>query len=238
MRRRTWVGGICEALKQGADIVLRGRVADASPTIGIAAYHYGWIRTSYEELAGAFVAGHFIECSTYVTGGNFSGFKSLPGKVTNLGFPIIEMASNGHFIVTKQEGRDGMVTVDTCKAQLLYEIQGPLYYNSDVVARLDGIEIRQHGKDRVLVTGIKGIKPPPTTKVGITAKGGYQAEGHYFLVGLDIEEKADMVETQVRHLLDESKFLCLKFRTNGRCPEDPRSQCRYRRPSNLRPGAQ
>ncbi|CRK17073.1 hypothetical protein BN1723_017517 [Verticillium longisporum] len=182
----------------GADIVLRGRVADASPTIGIAAYHYGWIRTSYEELAGAFVAGHFIECSTYVTGGNFSGFKSLPGKVTNLGFPIIEMASNGHFIVTKQEGRDGMVTVDTCKAQLLYEIQGPLYYNSDVVARLDGIEIRQHGKDRVLVTGIKGIKPPPTTKVGITAKGGYQAEGHYFLVGLDIEEKADMVETQTR----------------------------------------
>ncbi|KAM0330101.1 hypothetical protein ACHAQA_004273 [Verticillium albo-atrum] len=216
--------GICEAFKQGADIVLCGRVADASPTIGIAAYHYGWDHGSYQELAGAFVAGHFIECSTYVTGGNFSGFKSIPGKITNLGFPIIEMAANGHFCVTKQAGRDGMVTVDTCKAQLLYEIQGPLYYNSDVVARLDGIEIQQLEKDRVLVTGIKGLKPPPTTKVGITAKGGYQAEGHYFLVGLDIEEKAQMVETQVRALLDESKFHCLKFRTNGRCPEDPKNQ--------------
>lgn len=141
--------GICEALKQGADIVLCGRVADASPTIGIAAYHYGWAKDSYQELAAAFVAGHFIECSTYVTGGNFSGFKSLPGKVTNFGFPIVEMAANGHFCITKQEGRDGMVTVDTCKAQLLYEIQGPLYYNSDVVARLDGIKIEQVGKDRV-----------------------------------------------------------------------------------------
>lgn len=124
-------------------------MADASPTIGCAAYHFGWGREAYHELAAAFVAGHFIECSTYVTGGNFSGFKSLPGQSLDLGFPIVEMSPNGRFYVTKQSDRDGMVTVDTCKAQLLYEIQGPLYYNSDVVARLDEIKIEQAGVDKV-----------------------------------------------------------------------------------------
>jgi hypothetical protein len=68
------------------------------------------------------------------------------------------------------------------------------------------------------------LKPPPTTKVGITAKGGFQAEGHYFLCGLDIEEKAKMIERQIRHVLDESKYHCLKFRINGRCPTDPKNQ--------------
>ena len=84
-----------------------------------------------------------------MTGGNFSGFKSLPGLSLDIGFPIAEFESNGEFYVTKQSGKDGMVTVDTCKAQLLYEIQGPLYYNSDVVAILDKIEIEPAGKDRV-----------------------------------------------------------------------------------------
>ncbi|KAJ8116175.1 hypothetical protein OPT61_g2336 [Boeremia exigua] len=216
--------GVAEALKHGADIVLCGRVADASPTIGCAAYHFGWSQQSYSELAHAFVAGHFIECSTYVTGGNFTGFKDLPGESLNLGFPIVEMEENGKFIVTKQKNRDGMVTVDTCKAQLLYEIQGPYYYNSDVVAILDKIQITQAGKDRVHVSNVGSIKPPPTTKVGITAKGGYQAEAHYFLCGLDIEEKAAMLERQVRVALDESKYHCLKFRANGRCPENPETQ--------------
>ncbi|RKK92414.1 hypothetical protein BFJ68_g2298 [Fusarium oxysporum] len=216
--------GIVEALKHGADIVLCGRVADASPTIGCAAYHFGWKREDYQQLASAFVAGHFIECSTYVTGGNFTGFKDLPGKSTNLAFPIVEMQSNGDFYVTKQKDRDGIVTVDTCKAQLLYEIQGPLYYNSDVVAKLDNIKLEQVAKDKVFVHNVSGLKPPPTTKVGITAKGGYQAEAHYFLCGLDIEEKAALLERQVRAMLDESKFHCLKFRVNGRCPENPRSQ--------------
>jgi hypothetical protein len=84
-----------------------------------------------------------------VTGGNFTGFKTLPGESLDLGFPIVEMEENGEFYVTKQKDRDGIVTTDTCKAQLLYEIQGPYYYNSDVVAVLDNIKIEQAGKDRV-----------------------------------------------------------------------------------------
>lgn len=138
-----------EAFNHGADIVLCGRVTDASPTIACAAHHFQWSREDYSHLAHAFVAGHFIECSTYVTGGNFSGFKSLPGPSIDIGFPIIEMASDGEFTVTLQVGKDGMVTEETCKAQLLYEIQGPLYYNPDVVAILDEIKIKEVGFNRV-----------------------------------------------------------------------------------------
>ncbi|KAL1960998.1 hypothetical protein VTO42DRAFT_4886 [Malbranchea cinnamomea] len=216
--------GIVEAFKHGADIVLCGRVADASPTVACAAYHFGWGREDYLPLAHAFIAGHLIECSTYVTGGNFTGFKSLPGKSLDLGFPIAEIESNGEFVVTKQRNRDGMVTIDTCKAQLLYEIQGPYYYNSDVVAILDGIKMQQVGTDRVRVTGVGAAKPPATTKVGITARGGYQAEVHYFLCGLDIAEKAALLERQIRTHLDERQFHTLKFRLNGSCPENPSNQ--------------
>ncbi|KAK2806818.1 hypothetical protein FQN50_005680 [Emmonsiellopsis sp. PD_5] len=216
--------GIVEAFKQGADIVLCGRVTDASLTMGCAAFHHNWKRDDYDQLAHSFVAGHFIECSTYVTGGNFSGFKSLPGLSLDVGFPIAEISSRGPFDITKQEGRDGIVTVDTCKAQLLYEIQGPYYYNPDVVAILDDIIIEQQGENRVHVSNIKSMKPPPTTKVGITACGGFQAEAHYFMCGLDIEEKAAMLERQVRHHLDESQYHTLKFRTNGSCPIDPSTQ--------------
>ncbi|KAK1976264.1 hypothetical protein LZ30DRAFT_603827 [Colletotrichum cereale] len=216
--------GIVEAFKQGAHIVLCGRVADASPVIACAAYHHGWSRNDYSQLAHALVAGHLIECTTYVTGGNFSGFKSLPGTSVDIGFPIAEVEATGEFCVYKQAGKGGVVTLETCKAQLLYEIQGPYYYNSDIVATLDSIKMAQVAENKVRVFNVGNIKPPPTTKVGITAKGGYQAEAHYFLCGLDIQEKAALFERQLRHVLDEESFSCLKFRTNGSCPENPVNQ--------------
>ncbi|PLB50098.1 DUF1446-domain-containing protein [Aspergillus steynii IBT 23096] len=216
--------GIVEAFEQEADIVLCGRVTDASPTIACAAYYHKWSREDYDQLAHAFVAGHFIECSTYVTGGNFSGFKSLNGSAVDIAFPIAEVGPAGDFVMTMQQGKDGMVTVDTCKAQLLYEIQGPLYYNPDVVAILDDIIIQEKATNRVHISNVKSRKPPPTTKIGITAHGGFQAEVHFFLCGLDLEEKAELLERQVRHLLDESQYHTLKFHVNGSCPVDPSSQ--------------
>ncbi|KAK5168188.1 uncharacterized protein LTR77_006756 [Saxophila tyrrhenica] len=217
--------GIVEGLRQGADIVVCGRVADASPVIACAAYHHNWTRDDLSPLAHAFVAGHFIECGTYVTGGNFSGFKSLPsGMATNIGFPIATVDADGVFTISKQQNRGGMVTVDTCKAQLLYEIQGPLYYNSDVMAKLDNIKIEQVGRDLVRVSNVGYEKPPPTTKVGLTAPGGFQAEVHYFLCGLDIKEKAGMIEAQIRAALDVAKYHTLKFRISGSCPSEPSNQ--------------
>jgi hypothetical protein len=108
----------------------------------------------------------------------------------------------------------------------MYEIQGPQYYGSDAVAVLEGIKMTQVGKDRVLVTGVKGKPPPTTTKVGLTAKGGYQAEFHYYLCGIDLEQKAEWTERQIRKSMGDNvnKFSCLKFSLNGYCPEDPRNQ--------------
>lgn len=218
--------GIARAFGEGADIVVCGRVSDASPVIGAAAWWHGWDETDFDELARAFVAGHLVECSTYVCGGNFSGFKDHEGKGwLDIGFPIAEVGKKGEVVITKQKDTGGEVSTEACKAQLLYEIQGPWYFNSDVTAILDKIEFVQIEMDRVSVRGVKSSPPPPTTKVGITARGGYQAEVHWFLVGLDIREKARMLEMQIRHALgDTSRFHVLKFSLNGTCPDDPTDQ--------------
>jgi len=107
-------------------------------------------------------------------------------------------------------------------SQLLYEIQGPLYYGSDVTANIEGVIMTQVGPDRVLVTGVKGLPPPTTTKVGLTAVGGYQAEFHIFLCGLDLEAKAEMCERQIRFAAGSAakELSCFKFSLNGYCPDN------------------
>lgn len=221
--------GICEALKNGADIVICGRVADASPVIGAAMWYHNWGREDYDQLANALIAGHLIECSSYVTGGYYTGFKKellAANNYANLGFPIAEIEADGQFIITKEENAGGIVSIQTVTSQLLYEIQGPLYYNSDVTARIDGVRMIQEGPNRVRVTGVAGSPPPPTTKIGITAKGGWQAEVHFFLTGLDIKEKAEMVERQTLESMGEyrKEFQVLKFTVTGSVPVNPRNQ--------------
>ena len=219
--------GIAAAFEKGADIVVCGRVSDASPCIGAAYWWHGWKRDQLGELANAFVTGHMIECSSYVCGGNFTGFKSLEWKGWHdIGYPIAEISKNGQCIITKNKGSGGEVSTQTCTSQLLYEIQGPWYFNSDVTAILDGLWFEQIGTDRVALRGVKGGLPPPTTKIGITAKGGYQAEAHWFICGLDIQDKARMVEAQTRHMLKpySDKFTKLEFTLNGSAAEDARNQ--------------
>jgi hypothetical protein len=116
--------------------------------------------------------------------------------------------------------------VGTVASQLLYEIQGPLYYGSDVTALLEGIVMTQEGEDRVRVTGVKGLPPPRTTKVGLTAVGGYQAEFHIFICGLDLEAKAEWIERQIRYSAGDAvkELSCFKFSLNGYCPDNPRNQ--------------
>ncbi|KAJ9244295.1 hypothetical protein DTO169E5_1900 [Paecilomyces variotii] len=218
--------GISEGLRQGADIVICGRVADASLAVGAANWWHGWTRDQHQQLASSLVAGHLIECSTYVTGGNFSGFKSVPG-LGNLGFPIAEISHDGDVIITKLAKTGGHVTTDTVTAQLLYEIQGPLYFNSDVTAQLDNISLTQLGPDQVRVQGIGALPPPPTTKVGLTGKRRYKAEIHWSLVGLDIAEKGELLKANILSSLGQeaiSRISLLKFDTYGVCPENPDSQ--------------
>ena len=157
-RRR---GASVEALHRGADLVICPRVTDASVVVGPAAWRFGWSRTDWDQLAGAVVAGHIIECSAQATGGNYAFFHEIE-SLRRPGFPIAEMAADGSFVVTKHDGTDGEVNVGTVTSQLLYEIQGARYLNPDVVVRLDPVRVEQEGKDRVRVWGVRG-EPAPTS---------------------------------------------------------------------------
>jgi catechol 2,3-dioxygenase-like lactoylglutathione lyase family enzyme len=188
--------GIAECLTAGADVVVTGRVTDASLVAGPAAAHFGWRRTDFDALAGATVAGHVIECGTQATGGNFAFFTEI-GDLGHPGFPIAEIAANGDAVITKHAGTGGAVTVDTVKAQLLYEIGGPRYLGPDVTSRFDTIALEQQGPDRVAISGTRGEAPPKTVKVCVNTLDGFRNGMTFVLCGLDIEEKAALARRQL-----------------------------------------
>jgi hypothetical protein len=193
--------GIAAALDAGAQVVVTGRVTDAALVIGSAAWWHGWGREDYHALAGALVAGHVLECGAQATGGNYSFFTDVPG-MEYLGFPLAEIAEDGSAVVTKHEGTGGLVDVGTVTAQLLYEIQGPIYLNPDVSADFRTIELEQIGENRVQIAGVEGIAPPETTKVAVNTLGGFRNAMTFLLTGLDIEAKADLVKRQLAPALD------------------------------------
>jgi hypothetical protein len=196
--------GIAAALAGGADVVVTGRVTDASLVVGPAVAHHGWLPEQYDELAGAVVAGHVLECGAQATGGNFSGFLSLPGGARSrpLGFPLAEIAADGSCVITKHDGTGGAVTVDTVTAQLLYEIQSTRYLGPDVTVDLTSIELAPAGPDRVAVSGVRGEAPPERLKVCVNELGGYRNGVELVLTGLDVEAKADWVREQLTAALD------------------------------------
>ncbi|GAA4630395.1 DUF1446 domain-containing protein [Actinoallomurus vinaceus] len=216
--------GIAAALRGGADIVITGRVADASLVTGAAAWWWGWSPDDHDALAGAVVAGHVIECGAQATGGNFSGFTAIP-DLRHPGFPIAEVDRDGTSVITKHERTGGAVTVDTVTAQLLYEIGAPGYLNPDVIARLDTVRLAQEGPDRVRISGTAGQAPPPTTKVAVTGLGGWRNGCTFVLTGLDIDAKAALVERAVHARLDGDPGITdLRFTRIGLPATDPADQ--------------
>lgn len=192
--------GIAECLNAGADVVVTGRVTDASVIVGPAAAHHGWQRTDYDRLAGAIAAGHVIECGAQATGGNYAFFARDFPDLTALirpGFPLAEIHPDGSSVITKHPGTGGAVTVDTVTAQLLYEITGARYANPDATLRVDTIELCPDGPDRVRISGVRGEPPPPTLKVSLNSIGGFRNEMTLVLTGLDIEAKAELVRRQL-----------------------------------------
>src|SRR5579859_4852053 len=179
--------GIAQCLAAGADIVVTGRVTDASLVVGPAAAHFGWAWDDHAVLAGAVVAGHVIECGAQATGGNYAFFTEH--GTGHPGFPIAEVHADGSSVITKHPGTGGAVTVDTVTAQLLYEIAGPRYAGPDVTTRLDTVELSQVNSDRVRISGVRGEPPPPRYKVSLNSLGGYRNEVTFVLTGLDIERK-------------------------------------------------
>jgi hypothetical protein len=184
--------GITAALEAGADIVITGRVTDAAVVMGPAAWWHGWGPDAIDELAGALVAGHVIECGCQATGGNYSFFKEIPPGPP--GFPIAEIARDGSSVITKHAGTGGAVTRGTVVAQLLYEIGAPEYLNPDAIAHFDTIAITDEGDDRVRIAGVKGSPPPDTLKLGLTVAAGHRNEMTALIGGYDAEEKARRFE--------------------------------------------
>ncbi|HET9874848.1 MAG TPA: acyclic terpene utilization AtuA family protein [Mycobacterium sp.] len=194
--------GIVDCLNSGADVVITGRVTDASVIVGPAAAHFGWERTDYDRLAGAVVAGHVIECGIQASGGNYAFFTEIPtDQLLYPGFPLAEIHADGSSVITKHPGTGGLVSVDTVTAQLLYEVTGARYANPDVTARMDSFTLAADGPDRVRISGVQGEAPPPTLKVSLNSIGGFRNSMTFVLTGLDVDAKADLVRSQLEAAL-------------------------------------
>ena len=176
---------IIEALQAGADIVITGRVADPALFIAPLVYEFGWSLDDWNLMGQATVIGHLLECAGQVTGGYFAdpGFKDVPG-VGHLGFPIAEVGADGSLVITKVESAGGMVTLATCKEQLLYEIHNPkTYFTPDVVADFTGVKMEQIGKDQVRVSGGTGGAKTGLLKVSLGYVDSYIGEGQISYAG-------------------------------------------------------
>ena len=210
--------GITAALAAGADIVVCPRVTDASLVTGPAAWWHGWQRDDLDQLAGAVLAGHVIECGPQATGGNYAFIEEITDR-RYPGFPIAEVAADGSAVITKHPGTGGLVSVGTVTAQLLYEIAEPAYANPDVVAHFDTARLTQEGLDRVRISGTRGSPPPATAKVAINLIGGFRNTMTLVLTGLDIEQKAAWARQELFGVLggedqfDEVDARLLRFDT-------------------------
>jgi len=194
---------IAAALQAGADIVVTGRVADPSLTVGPARAHFGWSATDYERLAGATVAGHLLECGTQACGGFSTDWLDLPDNDA-IGFPIAELAADGSCVMTKPAGTGGAVTVQTIKEQLLYEIGDPgNYLSPDATVSFLGLTVTPSGPNRVHLAGATGRPPPAGYKVSATYRHGYKAHGMLTIYGDRAVAKARRAgEGVIRRLTD------------------------------------
>lgn len=189
---------IVEALAAGADLVVTGRVADPSLTVGPCVHHFGWSVEDFDRVAGATVAGHLIECGTQVTGGISTDWLNIPGT-ENLGYPVVEVSADGGCVVTKPASTGGRVDERTVKEQLVYEIGDPgAYLSPDATVSLLSIKLGGDGRDRVRVTGAKGSPPPPGYKVSATFRNGFRASGTLTIFGRDAVAKAKRCADVVR----------------------------------------
>jgi hypothetical protein len=196
---------IADALVAGAQVVVCGRVADPSLTVGPALAHYGWPRDDWDRLARATMAGHLLECGAQVTGGYYAdpGYKDVPG-LARLGYPIAEIDADGHCTITKPAGSGGRIDAHTVKEQLLYEVHDPAaYLTPDVVADITAADVTEVGTDRVRLTGVRGHARPAGLKVNVCHETGWLAEGEISYAGARAEARARLAAEVLRARLAE-----------------------------------
>lgn len=179
------VGGIVEALRGGADVVVTGRVGDPALFLAPLVHEFGWPMDDWHRLGRGTVVGHLLECAGQITGGYFAdpGYKDVP-DLARLGFPIAEVAEDGSAVITKVEGSGGRVGVASCKEQLLYELLDPAAYpQPDVTADFSSVRFAQIGPDRVAVSGGTGRPRPDALKVSVGYRDGCIGEGQISYAG-------------------------------------------------------
>lgn len=182
---------VVEALKWQPDIIITGRVTDTGITLAPMIHEFGWSLTDWDHLAQGIVAGHILECGTQATGGNFTDWQTVP-SFDHVGFPIVEVSEDGSFVVTKHPSTGGMVSVETVKEQLFYEMGDPKdYITPDVIADFSTIQLRADGKDRVHVSGVKGTEPTALYKVSMAYTDGFKSVGSIMISGPDARAKAE-----------------------------------------------
>jgi len=171
---------IAEALAQGADIVLTGRVADAALTLGPLAHEFGWRWDDWNRLAAGLTLGHLLECSGQGSGGNFgsAGEWARVPDYANFGYPIAEVSADGSALLTKPPATGGRVSFDTVRQQLLYEVHDPhAYFSPDVVLDMGTLRFDDEGNDRVRVSGASGAARPERLKVVAGYHDGWMGTG-------------------------------------------------------------
>ena len=198
---------IAEAIRAGAQIVVTGRVADPSLTVGPAMAHFSWSADDWNALAGATMAGHLLECGAQVSGGYFAdpGMKDVPG-LEDVGFPIAEIAADGSCILSKASRTGGLVDERTVKEQLLYELHDPsAYITPDVVADITQATVAQVGLDRVRLSGVRGHPRTATLKANVFFDGGWFGEGEISYAGPNAEARArlamEIMQKRMGHLM-------------------------------------
>ena len=200
---------IVEALNKGAQIVITGRCTDTGLTLAPMIHEFGWAADDWNRLAAGTIAGHIIECGAQCTGGNCQyEWRSIP-NLANVGFPIVEAAPDGTFVITKHERTGGWVIIPSIKEQLVYEMGDPhSYITPDCVADFTTVRLEYEGRDRVRVFGIEGRPATDTFKVSISYSAGYKAVGTLVYSWPEAYDKAWAADRILRARLDR---LGLKF---------------------------